>query len=169
LKPHEIKPCYSLCGRPCIRGLPGHGGPLQGLINYWDTKSKCRHLNNWPVKGLCTRCLSEFIEWRYSQSLWYFRPSFVNCCPYPLLSVSTCPPPLPCELVHLVWCIHVYGVYCVRGGGVLVLRQINTCRKVLLQRWHILHCPLWVFPFYGQHEQQDCQENLTHWCWLNYY
>ncbi len=28
--------------------------------------------------------------------LWYFRPSFVNCCPSPLLSGSNLPPPLPC-------------------------------------------------------------------------
>ncbi len=30
------------------------------------------------------------------QSCWYFRPSFVNCCPSPLLSGLTFPPtPLP--------------------------------------------------------------------------
>ncbi len=29
-----------------------------GLINYIDTKAKCRNLKNWPVKGLlCGRCL----------------------------------------------------------------------------------------------------------------
>jgi hypothetical protein len=25
-----------------------------GLINYIDTKPKCRHLKSWPVKGLCS-------------------------------------------------------------------------------------------------------------------
>jgi hypothetical protein len=35
------------------------------LIKYIDTKAKCRHLNNWPVKGLCGRCFSKFIDWRY--------------------------------------------------------------------------------------------------------
>ncbi len=57
-----------------------------GLINYKDTKSNCRLI--W--------CLIEFIDWRYSQSCWYFRPSFVNNCPSNLLSSS--PPhlyPLP--------------------------------------------------------------------------
>ncbi len=28
-----------------------------GLINYKDTKAKCSNLKNWPVKGLCGRCL----------------------------------------------------------------------------------------------------------------
>ncbi len=51
------------------------------LINYIDTKAKYRHLKYWTVKGLCGRCLSEFVDWRYSQSCWYFRTSFVNCCP----------------------------------------------------------------------------------------
>ncbi len=29
-----------------------------GIIKYKDTKAKCRHLKNWPVKWLCGRCLS---------------------------------------------------------------------------------------------------------------
>ncbi len=43
-----------------------------GLINYIDTKAKCRHLKYGPVQELRGRCLSEFIDWRYSQSCWYF-------------------------------------------------------------------------------------------------
>ncbi len=35
-------------------------GENHGLLNYIDTKAKCRHLKNWPVKALCGRCLSEF-------------------------------------------------------------------------------------------------------------
>ncbi len=46
-----------------------------GLINYIDTKAKCHHLKNKSVEGLCGRCLSEFIDWRYSQSCWYFLPT----------------------------------------------------------------------------------------------
>jgi hypothetical protein len=49
------------------------------LINYIDTKAK--YHQNLPVKGLCGRCLSEFIDWRYFQSYWYFLPSCVNCYP----------------------------------------------------------------------------------------
>ncbi len=31
---------------------------VHGLINYIDTIAKCYYLKNWPVKGLCGRCLS---------------------------------------------------------------------------------------------------------------
>ena len=31
------------------------------LFNFIDAKAKCHHLKNWPVKGLCSRCLSEFM------------------------------------------------------------------------------------------------------------
>jgi hypothetical protein len=53
-------------------------GRPQGLINYEDTKTKCRLY--W--------CLIEFIDWRYSQSCWNFRPCFVNYSPSNLLSGS---------------------------------------------------------------------------------
>jgi hypothetical protein len=47
-----------------------------GLINHIDTKAKCRHLKNGPVKVLCSRCLSAFIDWRYSQrSVGIFDPA----------------------------------------------------------------------------------------------
>ncbi len=87
-------------------------------------------------KGRCGRCIWEFIEWRYIQSCWYFRPSFVNCCPSPFLSGSTLP--LPCMNKDT---IYTYTLQCVRGVvyGVLGLRHINTCRNVPLQvnfvRW----------------------------------
>jgi hypothetical protein len=60
-----------------------------------DIKAKCVNIKNAHVKRLCGRCLSEFIDWRYSQSCWYFRPSFVNCCPSNLLSGSTFLTPFP--------------------------------------------------------------------------
>ncbi len=56
-----------------------------GLINYIDTKAKCRHLKKLTCKGTLRQGLSEFINWRYSQSCWYFWPDFVNCCPSNLL------------------------------------------------------------------------------------
>ncbi len=65
--------------RICIKSAQEQrDGLAHGVVNYKDTKRKCRHLKNWPVMGLCGRCLLEFIDWRYSQSCWYFRPSFVN-------------------------------------------------------------------------------------------
>ncbi len=109
------------------------------MLLYIDTKAKCLYLNK--LTWLCGRCLLEFIDWKrtYSQSCWYFRPSFVNCCPSSLSSNSTLPPP-PC----------VSG----RGGGwygVLGLWQINTCRKVPWQVniLDILHCLLWVLSFHA--------------------
>ncbi len=85
---------------------------------------------NWPVKKLCGRCLSEFIDCRNSKSCCYFRPSYVNCCASNLVSVPPPPPPL-----H-VWISILYTrIQCVRGGGGDMgsgpQRQINTCRKSL--------------------------------------
>ncbi len=73
-------------GRSCQR--TGTASRAVGLINYIDTKANWCHPKNWAVKGLWCRCLSEFMDWRYSQSRWYFRPSFVNCCLSNLLSGS---------------------------------------------------------------------------------
>ncbi len=77
----------------------------------------------WSLKGLCGRCLLEFIDWRYSQSYWYFRPSFVNCCPSNFLSGSTLLPPSPLP------CVNKYTVYTYtvcKGGryGVLGLTLV---------------------------------------------
>ncbi len=120
-----------------------------------DTKAKCLHLKilTWDVRGICSRCLLEFIDWRNCQSFWHFRPSFATCCPCTLLSGSTLPPHLPCGNKYTV---HTYRVciMCKGGGyGVLGLRQINTCRKVpfqvnILRRRH-LALLLWVLSFYG--------------------
>ncbi len=64
-------------------------------------------------------CLIEFIDCRYTQSCWYFRPSFVNWCPSNHLSGSTLLPPFP-VWISTVYCIHVYSVW--RGYGVLGLK-----------------------------------------------
>ncbi len=80
------------------------------LINRKDTKTKCRLY--------C--CLLELIDWRYTRSCSYFRPSFVNYCISNLLSSSP-PPPL-----HTV---------CGWEGGVLscvgdhILQEFNTMYK----------------------------------------
>ncbi len=89
-----------------------------GLINYIETKAKCRHPKNWHVKGLCGSCLSEFIDGdTVSQSL--------------------------CEYVYS---IHVYtNTLCKGGSDAPGLRQINSCRKVPLQvnlfRWRPFAVP----------------------------
>ncbi len=75
-----------------------------------------------------------------SVTCWYFRPSFVNCCPPNLLSGSSIPPPFT------VWISILYIVYTatVCKGGV-VLGPINTCRTVHTQvnffRWRHFALP----------------------------
>jgi hypothetical protein len=59
---------------------------------------------NWPIKGLCGRCLFEFIDLRYSQSRWYFRPSCVSYCPSNLSSSPLPSSPLPCVEVQQTVC-----------------------------------------------------------------
>ncbi len=55
--------------------------------------------NHWHVKGLCGRCLSESIDWKYCQSC---LPSFVNCFLSNLLYGWTLPSPLPCVKVQYI-------------------------------------------------------------------
>jgi hypothetical protein len=60
--------------------------------------------------------LIEFIEWRYSQSCWYFRPSFVNYCPSNLLSgLPPPPPPLPPSQSQRT--VYTDSVWLGGGGG----------------------------------------------------
>jgi hypothetical protein len=87
---------------------------LWGRVAYRciEGNAKCCHLTNLPVKGLCGRCLPEFIDRRDSQSYWYFGHSFMNFCPSIVLSGQL--PPFP---------VSKYDIYrqCVAGrwGGVL--------------------------------------------------
>ncbi len=115
--------CYHCVSRACCCHPPllGSLGSEPGediahvQINYKDTKAKWRPLKKLTCKGIYGRCLSEFIDWRYSQSCCYFRPSCVNCCPSNLLSGSTpSPHPLPCVNKYTVY---TYTV-CNGGGGV---------------------------------------------------
>jgi hypothetical protein len=100
---------------------------LHGLINYKDTKSKFRlHL-----------CLIEFINWRYSQSCWYFRPSFVKYCPCNLLSGS--PPPVPPspfpKSKYNIYRQSVSGKGWWKGGGCWVVLETIFCRSLTLCFW----------------------------------
>jgi hypothetical protein len=88
------------------------GSPLKmveqwthGLINYVDNKAKCRHLKLTYKVALQQRFIRVYrLETQSVMLVQYFRPSFVNCCPSPLLSGSIPRSPLPC-------------VKCVWGGG----------------------------------------------------
>ncbi len=46
-----------------------HSRRTHRLITYTDTKAKCRHQKNWPIREFCGRCLSEFIDWRFNESV----------------------------------------------------------------------------------------------------
>ncbi len=75
-----------------------------GLINYIDTKAKCCHLKKLTCKGTLRQVfLRVYMDWRYSQSCWYFLPSFANCAPLTFSLVQLSPSPLPC--------VNRYNVY----------------------------------------------------------
>ncbi len=119
--------CKGATGRQPIylydKGSPGGAAfstsdiPHHGLINYIDTKAKCRHLKYLSVKGLCGRCLPEFIDWRYRQYCWYFRPSFVQCCPSSFLHVGSRLPPPPPTFPINKYSVYTYTVCKGRGIG----------------------------------------------------
>ncbi len=93
------------------------------LINYKDTKTKC-HLKNWPVKGLCGRCLLEFRDWRYSQSCWYFVPALWTIAPLTFSLFH--PPPLSlCQRTVCYW----------EGVRGVVLLETIFCRSLTLSIW----------------------------------
>ncbi len=93
---------------------------VKAWTNYLYKLQSTMSLKNW----LCCRCLSEFKDWRYSQPCWYFRPSFVNCCPSNILSGSTLPP----SPLFPVWIRTLCNTYtvCKGGGGYEVLGGPQT-------------------------------------------
>ncbi len=88
------------------------------------------------------RCSSEFINWRYSQSCWYFRPS---------LWINSPPSPFP------VWISILYTrIQCVCGGGGMGFWASDRKRPAAKYFYgsifldaDILHCLLRVLYFYG--------------------
>jgi hypothetical protein len=102
----------------------------------------------WPVKGLFGRCLSEFIDWRYGQSCWFFRPSFVNCCPSNLLSGLISPlSPFP-VWISILGNVYTYTV-CkggVWGSGPQTDKHLPAAkslyRSIFLDDGIFLHCLL---------------------------
>ncbi len=93
----------------------------QGLINYKETKTKCRLY--WY--------LIEFIDWRYNQQCWYFWPNFVNYCLYNLLSGSLPPPPPKVKVQYILYRQCMDG----KGGGCCVMLETISCRSLTLCFW----------------------------------
>ncbi len=84
------------------------GGLKHKLINYMDTKAKCRHLKKMNCKGTLRQVFIKIYRLEIHSVMLVFRPSFVNCCPSNILSGSTLrpPPPLPCQskvYTDIVW------------------------------------------------------------------
>ncbi len=140
-----MKKCWSRCK------LPNYdiNGCEHRLINYIRHKSKM--LSSKKI-DLWRDFTADNTDWRYSQSCWYFRTNFVNCCHSNLLSGSTLPyPPFP------VWISILYArIQCLWGGGgygVLGLRQKTPAAKSLYRSFFldddILHCLLWALSFCG--------------------
>jgi hypothetical protein len=116
--------------------------------------AKCHHLKKFTWDGTLQQVLIDFIDWRYSHSCYYFRPSFVNCYTSNLLSGSTLPPPplfSLCGSVPSLHCIHVHRTVRWGGGGggggigFSGPDTEKTCRKVPLQvnffRWRHFALP----------------------------
>jgi hypothetical protein len=74
-----------------------------GLINYQDTKAKCRHLKKLTyIKGLCGRSLSEFIDLEIHSVMLVFSTQLCELLPlYPSLWFNDPPSPLSCVKVWL--------------------------------------------------------------------
>jgi hypothetical protein len=56
-----------------------------GLINYKDTKAKFRYLTKFTCKGTLRQVFIRVYSLEIQSVILLFRPSFVNCCPSPLL------------------------------------------------------------------------------------
>ncbi len=98
-----------------------------GIIRYIDTKAKWRHLIKLTCKGTLRQVFIRVYRLEIQSVMFVFSTQLCELWP---------PTPFP------VWISILYTrIQCVRGGryGVLGFRQINTCRKVLLQvnffRW----------------------------------
>jgi hypothetical protein len=77
--------------------------------------------------GLCSRVYRLEIQ----SVMLVFSTQPCELLPLSLLTGST-PPPTPLSCVNK-YVVYTYCVQCVRGGGFLGLRQINTFHKVPLQ------------------------------------
>ncbi len=92
--------------------IPYCEGPTTWTNYLYRHQSKMSSSKKIYLYGRCGRCLSEFIDWRFSQSCWYFRPSFGTIAPLTFSLVLLLPPPFP------VWISILYTrIQCVRGGG----------------------------------------------------
>jgi hypothetical protein len=89
-------------------------GLIHGLNNYKTPNPKCRLY--W--------CLIEFIDWRYSQWGWYFRPALWTIAPLTFSLVSS-PPPFPVNKYDIWQCfLSVYSFY-----GLIQLCRVQGVKR----------------------------------------
>ncbi len=91
------------------------------LINYIDTKAKCRHLKKWPVEGLCGRCYLSAVPSPPRIFVWgglaifrFWIWSYKECstpAEFGLQQDST--PPTPSQPKHCLYSVLWHG----EGGG----------------------------------------------------
>ncbi len=115
-------------------------GVNHGLINYIDTNAKCRHLKNWAIKGLCDRCLSEFIDWRYTVMLVFSTHAVLWTVAPQIFSGSTLPPPP----------FHVYlytRIQCLREGDMRFWASdaAKSLYRPFFLHDEVLYCFLWSY------------------------
>jgi hypothetical protein len=101
---------------------------MQGLINYVDTKAKCRHRKQFTCNWTLLQVFIRVYRLKIQSVVLVFSTQFCELFALYLLSGSTLPP-LP---ILNKYTLYTYTV-CKGGCGVLGLRQINICRKVPLQ------------------------------------
>jgi hypothetical protein len=130
-----------------------------GLINYKNTEAKFRHVKNIDLKRdfAAGVYLLEFIDWRYGQSFWFFRPRCWHLFPpnpQIFLNPPTPPPPPP---PFPVWISILYTrIHIVWGGGVMGSAGSATDKHLLQSPFtgqfflddKILHCLISVLSFY---------------------
>jgi hypothetical protein len=77
--------------------LEATAGKSRIRIRIWNTASMDEGTIKTPRrKCRLYWCLIEFIDWKYSQSCWYFRPALCSIAPLTSSLVSSPPsPPLP--------------------------------------------------------------------------
>ncbi len=125
---------------------------LINFINY-NTKAKCRQLNNLPVTGLCGRCLLDFVDWSGDtvSHVGISDPVLWTVAPLTFFLVST-PPPFP------VWISILIAVQCWTNLIFNIIHQekhhhhqpsIERTLSTSPSCWKCRGCP-----FQQQHQQQ---------------
>ncbi len=123
-----------------------YGGPWANeLYRHEDTTAKCRHLKKLTCKGTLRQVFIRGYR-LVIQSVMYFQPSFVNCCPSNLFSLVQLSPPPPCSLCQSTLYIQtVYGWEKVWGvlnpGWNNILKEFNTLYLTRFRTYKIARPP----------------------------